>query len=72
MSVTALPRSMSGEGTARCSGRREGDISLLVGNGRKVGEPALSGTAGRWQDKCHPLPIWRHGSLAAKETRGDD
>ena len=70
-SVTAFPRSMTREGAPRYLGEEELS-ALLSGNGREAGEHVLSGTAGRWHDKCHLLPVGRDGSLAAKETRGNE
>ena len=67
-SVTALPRSKCGEGAARRLRGREGAVGLGVGKASGSRIACCARTAGQWQDKCHPLPVRRDGSLAAKET----
>ena len=68
-SVTELPRNKSGEGAACRPGRREDAVGLRC---RKAGESALGGKVARWQDKCHPLSVWRIGYLAEKEKGRDE
>ena len=71
-SVTGLPRSMSGEGAAHCPGEEKEPLALFSGTVVKQESRPQAGTAGRWQDRCHLLPVRTDGRLAAKETRVDD
>ena len=70
MSVTGLPRSLSGESAANCPGEEKEPLALWSGNGREAGELALAGTAGRWQDKCHPLPVQRDEAWLLRRHEG--
>ena len=66
--VTALPRSNVGKAQHAVPREEKEPLASGSGNAREAVEPAVAGTAVRWQDKCPPLPVQRDGSLAAKET----
>ena len=67
-SVTALPRSKCGEGTARRPQRREGAVGLGVVK-RSGSRIACHGTSNiPVARQVSPLLVQRDGSLAAKET----
>ena len=70
MSVTGLPRSLSGKVQQAAPGEEKETLALWSGNGREAGEPALAGTAGRWQDKCHPLPVQRDEAWLLRRHEG--
>ena len=51
-------------------GEEKEPLALGSGNGREAGEPALAGTAGLWQDKCHPLPVQRDEAWLLRRHEG--